>query len=320
MPFLKSLQSLSVVVILLISASCNQLSSPPSVTSRPEAVTKFQKIIKEEFKYSAIVRDIGNTVWIYVPQEDNILEIQSTSSLPLPFKKMTIHFLKVTLQGKIYNIDYAIVMEKKYGGSGPDFTTAYPENFQRKQQNILTSVARSYLDMEEVPGDVEYMGAKKQATHENLVDAYVKTSRPPQFFVIVFADIIRGIKMVNTTHFRDLKNSMTGALPSEEFQKRYLSEVKGDTSLIGDKTGEYLQYRDIPLAEFLAKQIEYRINFKYQQSSSPPGEDTVKEILRIAGDTFRAYDFQDFELIKLHDLETDKLSAFEPAQLKAFQE
>ena len=304
-------------LILGMDVGCGRLSSPPAITTRPEAAEKFHKIIKEEFKYEAVVRDIGDTVWVYVPQEENILDIQSTASgLPLPFKKPVIHFLKVTLQDKIYNIDYAIVVEKQYG-SPSDFTTAYPERFQQKQQNILTSVARSYLDMEEVPGDVEYIGADKPATHKRLVDAYVKTDKPPQFFVIVFADIIHGIKLVNTTYFYDFKRSINGILPAEEFQKRYLSEAKSDSRLIGDKTGEHLQYWDIPLAEFLAKQIEYRINLKYQQGQ--PSEDAVKEILQIVGDTFQAYNFENFELIKLHDVENDKSFAFDPSQLKTFK-
>src|SRR3989338_6509054 len=130
-------------------AGCGKLSSPPAITTRPEATKRFQKIIKEEIKQPAFVRDIGDTVWVYVPQEENILEIKAApAGMALPIKKLAIRFLKVTLQDKTYNIDYAIVVEKQYGGSGQGDMTDYPESFKRKQQNIVTAVARSYLDME----------------------------------------------------------------------------------------------------------------------------------------------------------------------------
>lgn len=326
MSFPKPLHLLSVSLIFL-SLSCEKLSVPPLVTTRPEAVSKFQKIIKEEYQIPAVVRDLDNTVWIYVPMEEHILELKAKpqgaqdSPPPAAPKKMALFFLDVIYENEGFTIAYDIAPAKQYGGADPGYENAYPENFQTKQRNVVGAVARAFLNMEDIPGDVEYLGTKKQITHEKLVNAYVKTDKPPDFFVIVFADIVRGIKMVNTTHFHDLKSAMnvSAPMPQEEYTKRYLSEVNGDAGLIGDKDGHTFQYKNIVLPEFLARQIEHRINLKYQYSSLPLGEDTVKEILRVVAETTQAYKFNNFKMINLHDLANDKTLAFQPSQLKTFQ-
>jgi hypothetical protein len=312
---------------LATMTSCEKVVSPPAVTSRPEAGAKFQKIMKNEFNYSVVLKDMDHTVWIYVPLQEPVLEYKAKNeganptAAPQSQEKIAIRFLKVDFKDNVFKIDYDIAPVKQYTAPDPGYATVLPEVFQRKQQNILSSVGRSYLDLEVVPGDVKYDDPQKQATHEQLVEAYVKTGKAPEFFVIVFADIERGIKIVNTTHFRDLEKalSLNPSIAQEEYTKRYISEILGDPTLIGDKTGEHLQYSDIALPDFLAKQIQYRINLKYGQSSFAPNEDAVKEILRTVAETTQAYEFPNFT-VQLHDLNTDKLIAFEPSQLKMFQQ
>ncbi len=109
------------------------------------------------------------------------------------------------------------------------------------------------------------------------------------------------------------------SIPHEEYTKRYLTEIRGSTSIVDDVSGEHLDYRRITMEEFLGKQLANRINFKYGRSDFPPSEDTVSEILNIVSTTVRLYEFEAFENIVLKDLDTDEQKTLSRSELTNYE-
>ena len=70
--------------------------------------------------------------------------------------------------------------------------------------------------------------------------------------------------------------------------------------------------------EFIAKQIIYRIQYKYTRSDHKPSDDTKFEILKAANASINAYNFDQFSSIILHDLATDSEDTIVKSQLKDF--
>jgi hypothetical protein len=105
----------------------------------------------------------------------------------------------------------------------------------------------------------------------------------------------------------------------EEYGRRSVAkEPRGDEAIIGDRTGRHLKPYDITMPEFLAEQVIYRIKFKYQQSDFPPTNDDEEEILKVINETVAAYDFKDFNSVRLDNLNSSKTYDFNKEQLKTF--
>ena len=83
----------------------------------------------------------------------------------------------------------------------------------------------------------------------------------PVFFVIVVVDINSGVGTRNTLYLEDLKASISGAIPSDEYYLREVSEIFGDKSLVGDRTGKNLARTEVTWPDFLVSQIKQRIRF-----------------------------------------------------------
>ena len=138
--------------------------------------------------------------------------------------------------------------------------------------------------------------------------SYGEAPDAPDFFNIVLADIGKGIEMRLLFYFPDLKKVMSPSqdIPQEEFILRYITDFSGDKEIIGDKAGRHLSFKETTWPEFLSRQVENRINFKYGRSSFPPGDEAQKEVLSAVSETLRVYDFQDFESVMLVDLVTEE--------------
>ena len=294
------------IFIVFSFLSLSQLSgcskSPAPLKTSLEAEAKFLKICKEEFNYYVVTKPVGNTIWIYLPIRENILEYKASpksASPSQPSAKPTLRYLESRFENNAFVVEYdiapATTYQKSYG-----YTTAYSREFQKKQINILTTLSRSYFDIQESPGQT--------------------MPEIPEFFVLVVADIVRGTEVKGLACFQDFKQAMSvpPAIPQEEYAKRYISEFIGSQAIINDSQGEHLEYKKIIWPEFLAKQIQNRINQKYQQSDFSPSVDTVEEILNIISTTTQIYNFTDFKTVKLHDLQNDKTFLFGREQLKTF--
>jgi hypothetical protein len=112
---------------------------------------------------------------------------------------------------------------------------------------------------------------------------------------------------------------MSATLPQDEYMLRYMTEMIGDEKFINNTNGGGLDFKEITWPEFIAKQITYRINFKYSRSDFPPVESDTKEILSIVNDTVSAYDFTDFDKVRLENLADGTAMLFDKKQLETFK-
>lgn len=294
----KSVFHLSCLLILIFLSACSNTKSDPE-TTLPEAHQKFLRLCREEYKLDVVIKPLAHTVWIYVPLKENLMVISAAKTPPLksnqPATKPAVRFIDASFKDGTFLVEYDIAAQKAYPNT-PGYKFEYTQSYQKVNQRILTAVARSFFD------------AKK--------DGESASSPALNFFVITIADITGGIEITNTFYLDDLKRYMAmESIPQEEYMQRNLFEVKGNAASIGDIDGRHLDYREITMPEFLAKQMVQRVNFKYQQSSFPPSGDTRTEILQIAAHTLRYYDFTDFASLRLRDLSADSTETIPKSDL-----
>jgi len=242
----KSYSFLGICLILLgLFAGCSKVT-PPAPRPLSEAHQKFLKICREEHKLKVVLKPLRNTVWIYVPLDDDLMRVSST---PEGARKSdtaeehpSVKYLESVYIERRFKITHDIHPDENYLQT-PGYRLGYSSAYQNISQQILTGVSRAYFE----------------------------TKDAPQFFVTVITDVKNGVEMENIFYLEDLKQYMAfGALPQEEFVKRSIYEARGKTDWIGDTEGRHLAYTEITMPEFLAKQIAARINFKYQKSAFPP--------------------------------------------------
>ena len=303
----------------LLLTGCFQSPLPPILTLG-EAHRKFVETCKKEYHLDVVLKPLEHTLWVYLPTEHPIIDYKAAkenAGLPKTTPAFSVNSLDGHFDSKAFHFDYDI----SRGAPSADrngVSTFYSDEYQQQQNNLMLALFRTYSDLETVPGDVEFADGAKDSTHKTLVKNYVKTDNPPDFVEIVVADIKKGIETTYIFHFQDLRLTMTGAMPQEEFAKRSISELRGKESIVGDREGKHLEYQEIQWPEFLTKQILNRIRFKYQASDFKPDDDAETQIMSLIAETTRYYHFTDFKSIELHNLRSDTYYHFDRSQLETF--
>ncbi len=277
---------------LLVAGLYGCGNPPPTITNWSEADKQYLKICKEEFKYDVVLKSVGGTVWIYLPMKESVLLFKAGSTGgESPTPKPLVQFLESKFLNNNFSVEYDMTPVKtKQKDLG--YQSAYSEEFQKKQNNLLNTIMRAYFDVKD----------------------------GPEFFVVVMADIVNGIEFKAVVNAVDFKKAMSNppALSPEEYGNRYISEITGNEATIGDTTGKHLDFKEVAWTDFLARQIQNRIYQKYQHSSFPPSEDNEDEILQIINTTLSTYQFTNFNSIKLRDLHNGKDYIFDKSQLGTF--
>ena len=265
-------------LLLSVLIGCGQ-NLPPAKTPLAAVHQKFIKIYEEEIKEAVVLKEIGQTLWIYLPMKENLIEVKAASQLKVdakkPETKPVVRYLEGIFKNQSFHIDYDIASNKTYNKSY-GYASSYSEAYQNKQRRLFDALQRCYLEAD----------------------------LPPQFIVYIIADTTNGVESENILYFKDLKEAMT--VSQEEYLKRAISELRGNPNIMDDAKGRHLKYVEITMPDFLMKQIINRVNFKYQRSSFPPAADTVSEIKNILTETFQAYEFRDFQSVELNDLDAGK--------------
>lgn len=281
--------------------SCGKLTPP--VETLEGANKKFKDICDLEYGLTVQLRLKDNTMYVYLPVEHELVDLKHTAVGKISSSQATVKpvlkFISTAYSVQNFIINYDVAVERSYPNN-PGYTTQYTEESTAKQVNILRAIYAAYgdLDAERAPGDIEFRHIPKDEKHK-AVARYRPKEHPPEFFVITIADIKSGIKMTQTFHYLDFKQSMTEAMPQEEFMKRRLSELTGNPAIVDDKAGKHIDHVATKWPDFIARQIEHRVTFKYSQSSIPPAEDPADEVLNAVKDATRAYNFNDFGAVKL---------------------
>ena len=282
MPPLKkiSFAVLALSVFLLNSCSFKDVSYTPS-----EADEHFLKIAKDELHENPVIKAAGKTLWIYLPSEREIYTLKPSAKPhdTQPPPAFSVQYLDGKFENHIFRVEYDIIKPIKSSKSG-SLATGYSEAFGREYSNITSAIIQSYLNANPLP----------------------------DFIAIVFADIKRGIEIVNTICVEDLKNYQIGSLPYEEYVLRVLNESNGNPDIINDTQGKHLNVAEISWEEFLSKQITNRIAFKFQQSSQPPSGNIEKEILGVIQQSFQNYRFTGYDGVQLKDIRSGVQKDFSP--------
>lgn len=320
MTSLKPLQKIQhVVVILIFLTGCGN-PAPIVGRTRDEAEKRFIEIVEEKYQYPMVVRQVENTLWIYLPIKEPLIHIKASKEGPNKVnqasEKLSLKFIDTKYDGKKFLIEYDIGTSENYPQSF-GYTSVYGEGFQKIQSNIFGALQRAYFDVGLVPGDVKYFDPKKDKTHTDFVNAHVNTDKPPEFIVLVITDIVNGIEIINTFSFEDFKRirSHTPTLSQSEYVNRNLSRVEGNQAAVDDLIGRHVPFTPVALGDFIAQQITHRVNFKYNSSSFPPSEDALAEIKSSAAQAIGAYKFSQFESVGITHLKEQTTATFTKDQI-----
>lgn len=288
------------LLISILPAGCSDTKPVPQ-TPLSDVHQKFLQLCREEYKLNVILKPLTRTVWVYAPLQESLMEIAASPKPALksnePALKPAVKFIDASFKDGNFLVKYDIAQQKIYPNpSGYNFE--YTEAYRKISRNILTAVSRVYFSVDKTGAD---------------------SAEVPDFFIVVITDIRRGMEIRNTFSLNDLKRYMSmESIPQEEYAQRNLFEVKGGQDFIGDSEGLHLDYEEITLPEFLGRQIIQRVNFKYQQSSFPPSDDTKTEILQIAARTLDYYGFTDFTSLHLRDLSAGSLETIPQSDLRNY--
>ncbi len=292
----KYYHNLLCLLFLFLAAGC--FKAPAPVKHSPEANQKFLQFCKKEYNLNVVTQKLNRTLWIYVPIENPIIDYKGTKEGPqhsnIGTEKLSLQYIDGHFANGTFYLEYVVAKIMNYP-LDYGYKSSYSEEYQKIQNHLLTALYRSYADVEDSSDE-----------------------KAPEFMMLIVADVKKGLELTSLFYLEDFKRAQIGSLPTEEFIKRNISELRGQESIIGDTVGLHVDYQDITWPEFLTKQILNRIRFKYQQSDFKPSEDTVEEIITIAAQTFQGYHFSDFKSVQLNDLATGKMIIFEQSKLAAF--
>ena len=259
--------------------------------SRLEAETKISQILDNDYDLPSFLAWAGDTFWIYTWSENPLYAISGGKKSSKPTeKKYSLQFAQSAFEGDTIKVEYDVVPATKVS-SGNGMSTRYSKEFNSKYRNATMAISRVFFSAE----------------------------NPPTFIVMVIADIKEGLETITTFYTEDLKKYQAGALPPDEYTLRIQSQPSGDEAIKNDTKGKHIEYVDIDIKDFIAKQITYRITFKFQNSDFPPDKSIADEVLDAVVKTIHAYDFNNFSSVVLVDLRANTETTFSKTEINEMQ-
>ena len=269
-----------------------------------------------------MVKALDNTLIIYLPIAHDILKVKAKDEKPMQATNsqnfQELKFVKASFKNNAFLVEYDVFPSYTYP-QDYGYTMGYTEEYTQTQNNLLTALYRAYGDLKVVSVQnlletQEDIIAEKESTDEDS-----ESQPPPDFIVLIIANITKGIEVKQFFHFADYKRLMQNSLSSEEYQRRAVYEVQGYKGIIGDETARHVAFEALTWPSFLGMQIENRVKIKYKNSAFPPGAKTDAEILKICYDTFAAYAYVDFASIELSNLYSGDQHSFTAEELLAIE-
>ncbi|MDD4900352.1 MAG: hypothetical protein PHT31_03005 [Candidatus Omnitrophica bacterium] len=281
-PSLRNLARAVLSLIILSGFICGCTSSTTPTYLKEDIPKAVQDICKKEYKIDVVVKQIGTTLWIYMPVG------QLLEKNPQKFtEKFTILSDDVQYQQKSFEITYHIKPH-------PDREKT---NDYKYSKDVLDKVNDIWMVLRRVIFSTE------------------ASDKAPQFFYLVVADTKNtfdifgqkfGLEIEQLTYYPDFKKVFYGLISITEYQHRSIQESDKIPAeeIINDTQGEHLKYREITMAEFLTKQIKQRLELKFEKPEVGRNIDIDKEIENLSSLTLKIYDFRDFNEVELHNLAT----------------
>ncbi len=256
-------------LLLVLSLICGCSTSTAPTFTLDKITTSIEDICKKEYGMNVSSRMVGETLWVYLPL-NNILEKKDPPT-------------KVT---DIFEIR--------------DLTEEFRDKTFRLEYSVMSIPPKETLDDSQITKDAsDKIGNLWKVIRRIIFSLEHAENSEPKFYCVVAADIKKGFEIKLVVYYLDLKKVSYGLISSEEYQHRTIQDINIDPAIIGDRQGAYLQYQDISLKEFIAKQIISRIKLKFQKPEVTKHADIGKEILKIVVNVFNIYKFEGFENVEL---------------------
>ena len=260
---------LNLFLVALLAAGCSYSVSP--TFQHEDIAASVVSICKKEYNLDVKTKIVGQTFWLYLPLED-ILEPPKKPEKYLEWFEIAQN--NAILEEGTLKLDYSV--------------KAIPEKEKLEEVAYKKSVA----------------DAKDKALRtllRVLLSSKHQKETSPIFFYMVTADIKYGIAIKDLFYYHDLKKISYSLMSMTEFQHRSIQDTELSAGIIGDKEGNSLEYKNITLGEFIAKQVAHRVKLKFQKPEVEKKADIDKEVLKAVRNTVKAYDFRDFSLVELNN-------------------
>ena len=263
-----------ITALIFLIPGCSAAPGPSYTIKNLSA--SLSEICKNEYNIPIVSKLQGQTLWVYIPLEE---ELFIETDKPEEYsKKFEVKSIDGSLSGGSINLGYDIQ-------EIPEAKESQNKKFNPQAMDKINKILRSL----------------RRVVFSLRHDKY-----EPKFFIIVAADIKNGIELIEITYIDDLKKAFYGIISWSEYQQRSLQDIKVSLEAIGDFKGRHLKFQDIDFREFLVEQIRQRIRQKFNRAEVEKGADIDKEVLKSIKNVLEIYKFQDFLVLDLRNLITDK--------------
>ena len=268
----ENISLLNICIILLLISGCTSSTAPTYL--KEDIDIAIRDICKSEYKIDVLVKPVASTLWIYMPVEDML------KNMDKPEKYTEIFSIEENaggFQDGVFNFEYSI--------------KAIPG--EEKIQNV-------FLD----PQVMEKINDILQVLRRVLFSMEKLKKGEPQFITIVAGDIKNGIILKNIFYYKDFKKFLYGFISLTEYQHRSIDDMDKSEKIINDKQGVSLTYHDFTMEEFAGLQILHRIKLKFQKPEVDKNADIDKEIIKVITHVIKTYELSDFNAVQIYNLLT----------------
>ncbi len=229
-------------------------------------------MLKNEYKQDATAKLVGATLWVYVPVEDMFERPKAPEKYSTKF-----------LIEKNASVVEAHTLQSQFQ------IKAIPEKEKEQEWVIRRQVS-------------EQIGNAWKVIRRVIFSMHPAERDAIKFLMLVIADIKNGIEIKEMFYYLDLKKVSYSMISIQEYQHRIVQDSGVVLGALKDRKGKHLRYREILMPEFISRQIEYRINLKFQKPEVEQNADIDKEVRKIVVETLRIYGIRDITDVQIENL------------------
>lgn len=311
---------LTAIVLVLSASGCGDKPAVSHRVTQSEAEKKFLKICRDDNKLPVQLFNAENTIWIYLPMEEELIDYHGTKKNDDARAKK--QFMISTFEGDYKETQYRFLLDITDGiktSKDPGYKSDATEAFIKNRLTIYGAL-EAFLEINELPGDRQFVDKARDEKRQDMLENYIPKTKGPEFIAIVIANTKKGLAYKTVLNLNDYKQYRSEVLTSDEYNLREISELYGDQALINDTQGTSLEIKPIAWSWFFIEQIKNRVNFRFLRSDFPPDKDIIIEIASIIADTFRYYEYADYSGVLIKDLRDKTSYNFDRPQLTTFEE
>lgn len=263
---------LSLYLLSFIFFGCSSSTEPSFI--KENIADSIREICEAEYNLQVKTKLVGETVWVYLPVEDILLDTKNPQKFS---EKFEIGLLENKFDRNSFQLEYSI---KSIPETEKTQQSEYNKDVAEKLNNVWKVIRRVIFSMDRSRPDL------------------------PKFYCVITADIKKGFEIIDTIYYVDLKKVTYQFISWDEYQHRAIQEIAQSPEIFADTYGLHVKYKDITWEDFLSGQIKHRIRLKFQKPEVEQNADIDKEILKIVVNTLKTYDYRDFITVEVENLLT----------------